>query len=211
VNNITITLTGVDEHTNLIDASYLEAEIGILYSATPEGRNRYPKYDWIKANCGFLPRAALHVCGSMARLALLAGRLDSILVGFQRVQINGAVSLLEIEQACYDHPEIQFITQHNKRNLDLLKFKSPNHQLLVDASGGRGISPDKWERPMTDKIVGFAGGLGPDNLAGQMETIRGLAAGEPSWVDMEGKLRINDWFSISIARDVLGIFHGVTQ
>lgn len=142
----------------------------------------------------------------MARLALLAGRLDSILIGFQRVQINGAVSQMEIEHACYDHPEIQFITQHNKHNLDLLKFKAPNHQILVDASGGRGISPDKWIRPETDKIVGFAGGLGPDNLVEQMKVIRGLAADEPSWVDMEGKLRVDDWFSIAKAREAIEIF-----
>lgn len=45
MNKFTITVTGLDERTNLIDASYLEAEIGILYTATPEGRNRYPKYD----------------------------------------------------------------------------------------------------------------------------------------------------------------------
>lgn len=205
MNNMSITLTGVDERTP-IEALTLDAEIGILYSATPEGRNRYPSYDWIKRNAGFFRRAALHICGSNARLALLAGRLDLILTNFQRVQVNGHVETREVEQLCHDHPELQFITQHNERNTHLLEFKAPNHQLLVDASGGRGISPERWKRPDTDKVVGFAGGLGPDNLADQLEVIRGLAAGERSWVDMEGKLRIDDWFSVTTARKAVEIF-----
>ena len=42
----------------------------------------------------------------------------------------------------------------------MLKVKAKNHSILVDGSGGRGISPDSWPLIETDKPVGFAGGLG---------------------------------------------------
>lgn len=72
------------------------------------------------------------------------------------------------------------------------------HQLLVDASGGRGVSPAEWTRPNTTRAVGFAGGLGPDNLAGELPRIAAVARG-PWWVDMETKLRTDDWFDIALA------------
>ena len=84
---------------------------------------------------------------------------------------------------------------------------SDNHALLVDGSGGRGVSPESWARPETYKQVGFAGEMGPENLALELPRIALVAASE-SWVDMEGKLRPADWFDIGVARECVSLHSG---
>ena len=60
-------------------------------------------------------------------------------------------------------------------------------------------------KPHTAKAVGFAGGLGPDNLARELRKIADIArAGW--WADMEGKLRVDDWFSVERAAECAAIF-----
>ena len=197
-----ITVTGADEQTDVGALQELDAEIGLLYSTTPEGRNRFPGKAWIMAAAGKLPRVAIHVCGGPARAELLSGRLDDLVEHAQRIQINGILPL-----SCARYPEKTIITQHKRENDDLLAVSAPNHALLIDASGGRGISPETWHRPTdTSKQVGYAGGLGPDNIVGELERIRPVAQGR--WlVDMEGKLRVNDWFCVELARECVWLFH----
>jgi phosphoribosylanthranilate isomerase len=82
--------------------------------------------------------------------------------------------------------------------------KATNHCILIDDSGGRGISPSIWSAPHTSKQIGFAGGLGLDNLAGELEKIHAVA-GTGSWVDMEGKLRTHDLFDLDKAEACINI------
>lgn len=76
-----ITLTGADASTcvqELVElaAAHPALEVGLLYSATPEGRNRYPSLEWIHAATKALyGRCALHVCGATARARLVSGEL----------------------------------------------------------------------------------------------------------------------------------------
>lgn len=199
-----VTVTGADERTDLAALATLDAEIGLLYTATPEGRNRYPRWEWIWEASHILPRVALHVCGRGARQQLMEGRLN--VGGVQRIQVNGGILALEVERLCEMYPCHTIITQYHTRNAHLLAVRSSNHALLVDGSGGRGISPDGWHRPDTAKPVGFAGGLGPENLAGEVVTIRDVA--RPGWwADMEGKLRVDDWFSVERAAACVDAFH----
>src|SRR5471030_3033761 len=69
-------------------------------------------------------------------------------------------------------------------------------------------SPDTWSRPATNKAVGFAGGLGLDNLRAEMCKIAIVAEGD-WWIDMEGKLRKDDWFDVREARAVAGLFETI--
>lgn len=124
---------------------------------------------------------------------------------FRRIQVNGRVEAAEAEMLCALYPRHIILTQHHLGSAHLLDVPSKNHALLIDASGGRGESPETWIQPITEKAVGFAGGLGPANLASELQTIREISrAGW--WVDMEGKLRVEDWFSVERAQECAAIF-----
>jgi len=208
--SIGITLTGADERTDVaalltLLAAHPTLEIGLLYSATPEGRSRYPSLDWITTAARQLAgRCAIHVCGLLARAQLQAGELHDVVRHARRVQVNGDVSREQLPLlAAQVH---QLITQYNHRITDLSHTGAAgNHHLLVDASGGRGLGPSQWHRPATCKSVGFAGGLGPNNLAAELERILPVAQGN-WWIDMEESLRTDDWFDLSRCRKVLTVW-----
>lgn len=207
-----ITLTGVDESTDMEAVAHLDAEIGFLYSAfrTDQSDMRYPSWNFIERYARQVPRAALHICGRDALGQLQRQEFD--VSSFGRIQLNGFVRCLEVEEICAIYPQHVIITQwrghHTAHTLDV---KALNHVLLVDRSGGRGISPDEWEAPPPPKHAGFAGGLGPDNLAKELARIRQVAR-EGWWVDMEGKLRNTvDLFDVERARKCCDIFHAATS
>ena len=203
-----LTMTGADERTDVSALTKLDAEIGLLYTETPEGRNRYPRWEWIRETSLELRRASLHVCGRGARAKLMEGTLP--VSGFQRIQVNGGILALEVEHLCEMYPRHTIITQHHVYSAHLLFVRSLNHAVLLDASGGRGISPSGWAQPATEKSVGFAGGLGPDNLAAELQKISRIAC--PGWwVDMEGKLRVDDWFSLELAGECVAQFSSVNS
>lgn len=204
-----ITLTGADERTQIEDLAYLldnfpEVEIGLLYTATPEGRQRYPSRNWLATAVSALSgRVALHICGRGARRELLGGFLSDLTRHAPRVQVNGRLEVAEVEVLARLVGTL--ITQHNAANASLTQAVALNHALLVDSSGGRGVSPDAWLAPETDKVVGFAGGLGPDNI--QVEYPRIERVAKPgAWLDMEGKLRVNDWFNLAMAHRCAHLF-----
>ena len=208
-----VTLTGADERTDIealvrLARDYPALEVGLLYTATPEGRNRYPSLPWLDgASQALGGRFALHVCGHSARAELLNGRAEllRIISRSRRVQVNGDVGHGELPLLAARVPEL--ITQFQASRTDLRDDATANHSLLVDASGGRGVSPSQWERPSTSKDVGYAGGLGPDNIGDQLPRIAEVAEGR-YWIDMEGHLRTNDWFDLDKCQAVLSAIYG---
>lgn len=211
----TITLTGADARTSVTALQSLVAvcptvEIGLLYTATPEGRHRYPTLDWLYATAEALTqRVAIHICGTAARKQLVDGELQGLVAHARRVQVNGRLTIEELQACALRAPYL--ITQHNSSTEELVSVTVGNHSLLVDASGGKGLSPSSWQRPANAgaKPVGYAGGLGADNLAVQLDQIAvvaGKSAGQ-AWVDMEGKLRDEaDWFDLERATRCAQIF-----
>ncbi len=197
-----ITFTGIDEYTELENLQEFDAEFGILYSATPNGRNRYPSKEWIAGAVERVSNAAIHVCGTRARAELLEGSLP-FLSYVKRIQVNGILTLEECEFLCREYPNHTIITQHTERNKELLAVRNGNHSVLIDGSGGRGVLPTSWNAPDTDKLVGFAGGLGPENICEQFSRIIEQAK-SGYWLDMESKLRDSeDKFSIEKVKEVL--------
>ena len=100
------------------------------------------------------------------------------------------------------------ITQHNDANRDLWQEMKEfeNHAVLFDKSGGRGQSPEQWSAPLPGVTCGYAGGLGPENLAFELDRIHVAANGSPFWIDMEGKLRTgSDKFDLDHAKACLDI------
>jgi len=209
---IGITLSGADENTPIEPLLYLArfgAEIGLLYTYSPDGRNRYPSPEWITETVKALGgKAAIHICGMRARQQLYDCDyvVQAMVAHASRIQVNGPLDPTWVCRVCDRYPTHTIITQHFSRNLCLLPVDAPNHAILVDGSGARGISPGSWQRPATDKPVGFAGGLGPDNIREELPKIAAIANGHPNgwWVDMEGKLRDDDdWFSVDLAAEVM--------
>ncbi len=210
-----ITLTGADAQTPLADLVALAeagAEIGLLYTFSPDGRHRYPSLMWLREAARALrDRCALHVCGGRARAELCNGRIEWLADMVGRIQVNGDVSPIVLQWLCDHFFDRAIITQHNDRNARLLDADAPNHTILVDASGGRGLLPESWSRPVTRKPVGFAGGLGPENLREELPKII-AAATRGAWVDMEGKLRDeDDWFDVYKAWKSLEVWKAVTK
>lgn len=204
-----ITVTGVDEHTDLKQLKKLArpgVEIGILVTSMSEGRARYPSEPTISLATHVLAgRCALHICGRAARINLMRNVYDDWVERARRIQINGHVSGVELMAICERFPDREIITQHCPANKDLLDVPvdQKNHSVLVDASGGRGLSPADWQAPLTSRPVGFAGGLGPDNLKSELKRIHKVS--KPGWwVDMEGKLRdAQDRFDLKlVARSI---------
>lgn len=210
MNSLRITITGADERTSISEmialcSTYPLVEIGLLYTTNPEGRNRYPSFEWLdEATNALVGRCALHVCGSGAREQLRSGKLQRLTERTARVQVNGLVSINEAYELATMVNTL--ITQHCLANSSLIDVPISNHVLLVDGSGGRGISPEIWLRPNTTKEVGFAGGIGPDNLRNELCKIALVADGE-WWIDMEEKLRKDDWFNLDAAKSVADQFH----
>jgi phosphoribosylanthranilate isomerase len=209
-----ITVTGADERTDLTALATLTAsedcEVGILYSANPEGRNRYPRKEWIIEAAKVLPRTSIHICGRTARAELSSGRLDELLERALRIQVNGDWSFWDMSALCKRYRLHSVINQIRGHEVfQDLSSEDFNHQLLVDSSGGRGVSPDKWVRLDTNLVVGYAGGLGPDNLRAELPKIVAVATAGRWWVDMESSLRVEDWFSLERASEAIGIFHDI--
>lgn len=200
--NLPITVSGPDERTAVADLVALNAEIGFLYCSGGSPKNRYPRMEWIREAARVCRRSSLHICGGKARKELLADKLD--VSPFERIQVNGLLCEELTERICEMYPHHQIITQHNESNWDLIAVESPNHSVLVDGSGGKGVVPDEWRPTETYKAVGFAGGLGPNNLASELHRI-GQVASVGWWVDMENSLREDDWFSIDRAKRAVAI------
>lgn len=220
-----ITFTGIDETCSLDDLfAVLESdpriELGMLYSETRAGAGRYPTPKWINGTAAriggaFGPgRVALHVCGRAVRRLLSGYSLHAdlcLLWDFQRIQLNGrfevadSVALSRFVREGPTDPGFSTITQFD-RNTTLHReiWRTGQHQVLFDASGGRGLERSEWPSHLGEWTCGYAGGLGPDNLRRELPRIAAAAGTFPYWIDMESKLRDEeDRFSFALARRTL--------
>lgn len=209
----TITLTGLDERTSVGDAHHLLAspfvEVAFLLTASPEGRNRYPSLGWLeRMTIEAAGRCAVHVCGRGARAMLMDRRLAGVLAPASRIQVNGLLTPGELDQICALYPDHTIIAQYNETNSGALHARAENRAYLVDGSGGRGIAPASWVRPDVRAHVGFAGGLSAETMPEQLDAIVAASAGNPFWVDLENKLRTDDWFDVAKAVATVNAFEG---
>lgn len=216
-------------------------EWGILVSAGNVGSPRFPSMKWmaemreLQEEGGPLNHAhvSLHLCGRWVR-KLLLGIVEiptNDLPCHDRMQLNfhAENTPCDPEGLCSAlwqrfHPR-EFIFQIDgnggNAHLDSLWdwMDKVNRRMsavaLFDVSGGAGILPREWPKPIWLKsdsqyaYHGYAGGLGPDNLAEQIPLI--LEAAGPNcphiWIDMETKVRSGDdrQFDLSKVRKCLEI------
>lgn len=214
-----VTLTGADDTTDPYALASLSerfpfVEWAILSSAQRAGSGRYPTDAWVQrlvAACPNINRS-LHLCGAdvdafIAREAHIMRKL----AWFDRVQLNFnhkrmPKDLDAIARIGSDIPQ-RIIIQYNSANTEAchaLVQSMDRVEVLFDASGGRGVSPDSWPMALDGVFCGYAGGLGPDNIVVELESIRQAARQKAFWVDMEGKLRNEeDQFSLAACEAVL--------
>jgi len=170
-------------------------------------------------------RVAMHVCGEGVH-NLLAGQtnetklLDLVVARKGRIQLNfnqvrKPVDFGKLVDLLMLYPETTFITQDNNANVRVWEFVAErgvrNHAVLFDGSGGQGIPCSDWPQPLPISC-GYAGGLGPDNIRGELDRIAVVAGNRQTWIDMEGKLRRTDasgadWLNLDACRACLEAAH----
>jgi phosphoribosylanthranilate isomerase len=213
-----VTLTGIDDGIDLEDLwaivrscpAGLALEFGILFNGDTEGRPRYPSARRIGAfvsqiqklreqQPGTAVSLALHLCREAVIDDFLSDREPSFgLVrggAFRRVQLNLRADrhdVLAIRRSVGNIRSVKVVTQHNRVNAALVGalWDYPNHEVLFDASGGRGTVPDYWQTPIPGKRCGYAGGLSPDNLEDELMRLSTVIGTRNDWwIDMETGLR----------------------
>jgi hypothetical protein len=213
------TFTGIDDHTDLdrvaeLSQAYPFLEFGILLSRTHEDKDaRYPElpkiFDMVSRLAG-RTRLALHVCGRAVGEFVrepsrtdYAGQdiVDLVSAGVGRIQLNfnferGGLSIPELD-AAVRRTSASVITQHFSANRAVSEgILAPNHHILYDASGGRGVEAAEYDQPFGGKYTGYAGGIGPENAASVAEAIQAVVGKSRVWIDMENRVRTGGYLDL---------------
>ncbi len=201
-----ITFTGVDANTDLdrladISRRY-RCEWGVLFSKNRQGiDNRYPAEDVIERILARHVSYAAHVCGKYAQDIMSGTYTDGLpLDRFRRIQVNHVSPNLGVlaEFAA----KIGRIVISQWRDPDFFVPSPEGVQLLYDPSGGRGTATFDWPVNKENQVVGYAGGINPDNA----ESINSLVATHSPtgyWLDMESGVRTDDWLDLDKVEAVL--------
>ncbi|CDQ10685.1 conserved protein of unknown function [Acidithiobacillus ferrivorans] len=233
-----ITLTGVDENTDLRLLGPLSethpVEWGFLYSPKQQGEpGRYPSIYFLKKAFALLPPSlhiSLHICGKGVNDILTAEPVATALVELLaqrngRLQLNfnhrkRPVDLPALAKFITCNPNLPVITQIHNGNSEvqpglfkILGTAPTNHQMLFDASGGRGQVATILEAPRYGVHCGYAGGIGPDNIVERITAINTFVGDLDTWIDMESSLRTTtgdtDWFDLQKCRATLKTFQEI--
>lgn len=213
-----VTITGADDSITpgalfSLSSRFPFVEWGILFSRAHTGGPRFPSISWINALQTEVRRRAvpmklsLHLCGNVVRQLLLGNDelTASMRDEFDRVQLNFHAERTpcapdDFYRALHDFGgHRQFIFQldgalGNKHLQSVLLLNEANKVdavPLYDISGGAGVLPESWPKPIPGLYMGYAGGLGPDNLAEQLPLIAAAAGDARFWIDMETRVRSN--------------------
>lgn len=195
-----VTFTGLDDQTDLVEAFFLSTkypiEWGVLFGGRL-GANRYPSQQTVDTIVSISKslddvKISAHLCGKFARDAVNGVYPDN-LSSFTRTQINAVSYDLGALKRIHDDVKIPVIMQHRNGAFPILP---EGVYALHDQSGGKGVVPTS--RPLSgDHLVGYAGGIGPENVS---EIISDLSGN--FWIDMETKIRTNDWLDLAKCESV---------
>lgn len=212
---IRVTISGADESVHpayLVElgTDFPGVEWGILSSKKRAGTPRYPGREWMSTMRGMFSAArhssvALHLCGQDARDLMDGTRAEWLrnVSPFRRVQINGWQSsarhgLVGVQRHC--ELILQCTSADRLPALALDAMTLGNTSILFDPSGGRGVSTTEWPEPPVGVRMGYAGGIGPDNVTAVLEA---LGDRPGAWIDMESGVRTDDKFDIGKVLKVL--------
>ena len=133
----------------------------------------------------------------------------------RRVQLNMPketaenINTVKLAKIFHEFSAQEFILQYNNKTKEAIRkmhHSGADFSLLFDASGGNGIAPKSWEKPVYSiHPMGYSGGMSPDNVIGNLDKINKLVPEKDLiWIDAEGKLKspINgkDLFDVTLAK-----------
>ena len=232
-----ITFTGADDATDVDGMLELSSrypiEWGILLSPKRHGTPRYPSLDKVRAfaysMCGqkrFPYRMSAHFCGDYSRALLDPNRSMTVAPSLSDRQINDPIGdlLLTAQRAQVNTSDPIGIEAASRlyawgrswagriilqsRRADCFPAWT-EIDWLYDCSGGNGISAYEWPEEPTDRLVGYAGGIGPHNISQVLETAGYRATNY--WLDMESGVRTDDRFDLEKCRQVCEAVYGNGQ
>ncbi len=189
-----LTFTGIDASTDLARVEYLSSiypiEWGVLFSPDRQGQEpRYPDIATIDRFRGIDVRKSAHLCGDYSKMVMKGHPLPVDFTGFERVQINSR------------KPDAKAIAGFAANNLLLgimqtrdLEFpEDEGIAILFDRSGGFGRPPEAWPKHPGGRLVGYAGGISPENIQQVLESVDSSG---PYWLDMESGIRTDDMLDL---------------
>ena len=214
-----VTLTGPDTAIEpralaALARRHPRVEWGVLSSAE-RTEPRYPDDAWVDAflrDCAGV-HSAIHLCDRHVD-AFIAGdaAIRAKAARFERAQLNFSQArtpkdLDALARAIAAYPG-RIILQHNDDNAAMIDALSHgvHFDVLFDASSGRGVQPESWPAPLPRVRCGYAGGLGPANVAAELPRIGAASGALPFWIDMASSLREagSGAFSLAACERVLG-------
>lgn len=188
-----ITFTGIDDRTDLTRADKLagryDIEWGVLFSANNRDA-RFPCQQAVDEIQDIFGPKSAHLCGKLSR-DVQSGEFSGIWFDkakFWRMQINGGKVHVGNFDALRQWANVKIITQTRGDS-----FSACDSHELFDRSGGNGEMPQSIPRTCEHKMVGFAGGMGPDTVMDYINMIEGDGR---FWIDMEGRVRTNGWLDL---------------
>ena len=222
-----LTFTGVDENTEfdaLVELSirYPKVEFGLLMGSRVGGI--FPSLDIVEDFRELEGvNKCLHLCGAYSRDIMKGGGnegLKWLSQGFNRVQINlhgdfwdapnnyGWIKVKQqslehfINRVAADYAVCDKIILQHRSDWQSVPMQHEKVEYLFDRSGGRGIEGfSHWPKPISENRVGYAGGIGPDNILTALEFVS-TYPNIPMWLDMEGKIRKDGWLDVDAVETV---------
>lgn len=208
-----VTFTGWDDRTDFEDLAEFcrrqrpgTVEVAVLLSSSRMGEDRYPGVETaeniLRVAKVHGQRTAVHVCGQLVRLYL--GAPDALIAPGPMVQIADRVQA-NVPEVFWPagHPVNKYAAAMRLsdaigkpvivqvRDAAAWPTALAGVQYLFDRSGGRGEVAEQAP-PLTGFPVGYAGGLGPDNVHAFLDRLRPMTRVQsfaPIWIDMESGIR----------------------
>lgn len=169
-------------------------------------KERYPSIKWIRELVGrfviegLRNHLSLHICPPLTYKIFKDLSMLNNFDGFARVQLNSAPSKFDLDgfYHCNFALNKQIIIQLNGEEPE--RFYRNSHYYwriwgnssiepvfgLFENSGGRGVLANVYRKPLLPHMmVGYAGGLNPDNLEEEIAKIKVVSDGCDIWLDME--------------------------
>lgn len=208
-----VAVTGADNSVKphqLIEIAkeYPFVEFGILLSKSSMGNVRFPSKPWLTElveTCqGEGISFAGHICGSWVKEILLGKWPSEAFTDihpdfqklFNRFQLNTHgqkhslspdLSNILYNLKCNGQTVIFQYDNVNTAMINVMSLNNTNTSALFDLSHGAGVLPSEWPTPLSIPC-GYAGGLSPMNVAGQIEKISGIVGDAEIWIDAETHL-----------------------